>query len=602
MTTELEQVVVTAESTDGTAPAGPPSGFVKRLRPRLPRRQTLWVLLLLAILTWVILVPVGAMIWGSFRDGPPGTVANYTLEKYRFILDSPSLLRAVWNSVVFGGGAALLAFVLGTYLAWLTERTNVRFRTFIYVAVLFPLVVPGILTATSWLLLLSPRIGVVNSLAMNWLPFVDGPVFNGYSMLGMIWAEGSDSLTLPFLLMAAAFRSMDSSLEEASRISGAGVLNTTRRITLPVMLPAVLSTFILCFIKAIESFEVPAVLGIAARIPVFATQIWRGSQMFPSDRNLAAAFAVVYLIVVLIALAIYYRATRVGDRFATITGKGFRPTRIDLGRLRSVNTIAAMLILFLAVALPFLVMVYTSFLPFYEVPSAEVWGKMSFKQYAEVLGHPRIQSAAVTTIVIGVTASLLAVLLSSVVAWVTVRTQYRGRRLLDAIAFAPIALPGIVMALAMLWLYLTLPNFGIYATIWILILAFVAKFIPYGMRASHASLLQLNRELEEASQASGASWLRTMTQIVVPLIVPGLFVAFIYVLSLSVKILSLPIMLSGPKTHVLSLQIWEYYDGGFYPALNALGMLMFLLLLVLTGIAKLVANKVGGHTFKEQAL
>jgi iron(III) transport system permease protein len=559
---------------------------------RVPLRG-LWLILLLLAVGWLVLAPMVVSVWGSFRDGPPGAETSFTLENYVSAYGSERLARALTNSVIFAVGASLLSFVVGAYLAWVTERTNMPFRGAIYALMLLPIVVPGVITTISWVLLLNPTIGLLNE-AVQLIPGVEATPFDSYGMLPMIWAEGIDGISLPFLLMAAAFRSMDPSLEEASAVAGGGGFYTMRTITLPALAPAVLSILLLLFIKAIEGFEVPAVMGMPDKVVVFATEIFIASQEFPVNHGLAAAFAMGYVLLTAAALGLYYRAVRSSEKFATVTGKGFKPTRVDLGRKKWLWGLGTAVLLFIAVVLPFLVMIYASLLPFYRVPSMAAFESMTLDNYREFLTDSKNMKALSNNLKVGITSSLAVIVLSTVVAWVIVRTRIRGRAILDAISFAPIAIPGIVFALALTWLYLSVPTpVKIYGTLAMLGLGFVAKYLPYAMRASHAGLSQIGVELEEASATSGASWLRTFTSIISPLMAGSLLVAFVYVLTLTFKTLSLPVMLAGPSTELLAVRIYAQYVAGNFAALNAIGVIIFVILIVLAGISRLVASRFG---------
>lgn len=560
-----------------------------------PSARTLWIGVLTVLVLWLIAAPMALVLWGSIRDAPPGVPEGaYTLAKYIDGYSSPRMFTAIKNSVIFAVSSSLLSFVVGAYLAWVTERTNTPLRSLIYAMVLLPIIVPGILTSIAWVLLLNPTIGILNQ-AVQLIPGLgDWAPFDSYGMLPMIWGDGIDGITLPFLLMAAAFRSMDPSLEEASAASGGGGYHTLRHVTLPVLTPAVLTTFLLLFIKTIETFETPAIMGLPAGVTVFATEVYLASQRFPSDQNLAAALSVGYIVLTAGGLALYYRAVRMSERFTTVTGKGFKPTRIDLGRRKWWHFSGTMFVLFMAVILPFLVMVYASLVPYYQVPSMDAFNSMSTMNYENVLTNPRTLKALNNNIKVGVTGSAAAILLSALISWVVIRTKVRGRKLLDAVSFAPIAIPGLVMGLALAWMYLTIPTpIQVYGTLLILGLGFVAKYIPYGMRATHAGLSQISNELEEASAASGASFFRTFRAIIAPLLAGSMLVAFVYILSLTFKVLSLPIMLSGTNTELMAVMIFEMYDGGDYTGLNALGVVMFVILLTLAGISRLIASKIG---------
>ena len=289
-------------------------------RPRWRGRSDLLVVaVLIAAVGWLVAVPLGMVVWGSLRDAAPGLPGELTFNNFVRAYNNVRLIQAIGNSLIFAGGAAIISFLGGTFLAWVTERTDAPLRRLIYALVLVPVIVPGILFASSWLFLLNPTVGILNKFA-EYCCGLETPIVNGYSMAGMIWAQGVDNFSLPFLLMAAAFRSMDPSLEEAAQVAGAGVWGTMRTVTLPVLLPSVLATLLISFIRALESFEVPAVMGIPAGISVFATEVWLAlSRRRPPDFNLSATFAMGYFLV-------------------TIIGRFFVPPRDqELGKVRHRN-------------------------------------------------------------------------------------------------------------------------------------------------------------------------------------------------------------------------------------------------------------------------
>lgn len=557
--------------------------------------ETVAVALLLGVLGYLILAPVALVIWGSFREVGPGEAGAYTLSKYIEAYSDPVLYRVLWNSLLYTSGATLVSLVLGAYLAWVTERTNTPLRGLIYALALFPIIIPGILKAISWSFLLNPRIGLINKLGEFWFG-ATGPIFDLHTMGGMIWVQGVETLSTSFLLLAAAFRAMNPSLEEAAATSGAGLWHSLRTVTLPLVTPAILATTLLIFIRNLEAFEVPAVAGIPAKIPVFSTLLWLTVARTPRDLNLAAAYAMVYLVVALVGLWLFYKATAAGERYATVTGKGYRPLHLDLGPWRWVILAITLLILFAAVVLPALVIVWTSLLPYYAVPGRQALAQITLSNYQWIWGASIVWEAVKNNLVVGVGSALAAALLAVCVSWIVVRSRWKGRQLLDAVVFSPIAIPGMVMGVALIWVYLTLP-IPIYGTLWVLFLGFVTKYVCVALRATHTSFLQLHREMEEASDASGASKLRTFFQVIVPLIMPGILGAFVYVLSLTFTVLSLPVLLSHTTTRLLPTLIWDLYLNDYFGRLCALAVLMFAVLIVLAAIARAVAGRIGVRQF-----
>jgi iron(III) transport system permease protein len=549
-----------------------------------------------AVVIYLTLVPIGMAVYGSLQDGPPGTGSSFTLHNYVRAFNHPILYKSIVNSLIFALGAGTLAFTIGCLLAWVTERTNAPLKGVIYTAVFIQIMTPGILESISWVLLLSPQIGLINIYAKS-LFGLSQPPFDVYTMTGMIWAFGVSSYTVPFLLMAAAFRSMDPSLEEAAFVAGSSNLQTVRRITLKLMLPSMLATWLMLFIRGIETFEVPAILGLPAGVILLATEVYLMTREVPTDFNLAATFSMVYMAVAMLGLYIYFRATRYAERFAVITGKGFKPRVMNLGPWRFPVGGACLLLLTLVGFLPLVVIVYTSLLPFYAPPSTKMFGLMSLDNYRQLSQQGGVYTAFRNNLVVGMASASLAVFFTAVIAWIVHRTPVRGRKLLDVLTFSPIAFPGVVFGLALMWLYLTIPV-PVYGTLWILLIAYVSKYMPVSMRACSAAVMQVNKELEEASNASGASWWTTFRRILVPLILPGMFVGWAYVLSLTFKVLSLPVLLAHAGTEVVPVLIFDLYEGGQYTVLNALGVGVILVVTAISLTARTISRRYGLEQFE----
>ncbi|HEY4134805.1 MAG TPA: iron ABC transporter permease [Alphaproteobacteria bacterium] len=544
---------------------------------------------LACVVVYLTLVPLVMILYGTLTDGPPGTGANFTLQNYIRAYGSADLFRAGFNSVVFALLSGLISFSVGCFLAWVTERTNTPGKGFIYLLVLVPFLVPGILTTVSWVFLLSPNTGLINKV-LQYLLGLDSPPFNIYSLGGMIWAFGIDNIAMPFLMMAAAFRAMDPTLEEAASLSSMGPLRRFYHINLKLMFPSILAICLLLFVRGIETFEAPAVIGLPAGISVFATEIFLALRRAPTDYNLAGTYSTAYLIVTVVGVLLYLRVTKVAEKFATITGKGYRPRLIDIGKWRFLVSGLALAILLLGVLLPITMVLWTSFMPFYALPSLKMLSLATLDNYRAIFDLDEFYRAFMNNIITGVSAATLAVLLSVGVAWVVIRTDIRGRKLLDIVAFTPIALPGIVLSLALIWLYLSVP-IPVYGTLFILIIAYVTKFIPISLRIVHASLLQVHKELEEAGELASESWVRNLVFIVMPLIVPSLLVGWLYVLTLTFKVLSIPVLLSHVGTEVLPVLIFGLYQSGGVTQLCAMGVILTIFIAVVAGLTRLVSMR-----------
>ena len=547
-------------------------------------------LLAVAILIFLVAAPLYRLIEGSFKVRESAGVDRWTLDNYGEAYSSPFTWPTLKNSLIFAIGSSLVAFAIAFALAWVVERTNVPFaRGFILIAVV-PLIVPGILETISWTFLFSPRTGIVNT-AINDVFGVE-ELFNIYSLPGMIWVQAVGSVPLAFLLLSAGFKSMDPALEEAAMASGASTRKTTLRVTFPLLLPASGSALLILVVRGLEAFEVPAVLGTPARIFVYTNEIFRANSEIPPNRGLSAALSVGLLVISALGVWLLLRLTRHADRFRTVTGKAFRPRRVDLGRWRWLGFGGLMFYALFAVILPILGLVYASTLRFFRTPSREAFGQMSLEPYRIVLGHQNFRSALKNSLLLAVGAPTVMMLLAAIVSWVVFKSRRRGAKALEFLAFLPVTIPGLVFGVALILLWATNP-IPIYGTMWLLLIAYITRFLPYGMRFVSGSMLQISSELEEAANASGASWWQTFRRITLPLLRPGLTAGWIYACIISFREFSSSVLLVGPNTNVLSVQLFNFWQGGYVTEVAAMGVLMVATLLVIVGVFYKLTGRVG---------
>ena len=559
--------------------------------PRL-ELKTVIIGLCVALVAWLALVPLVFLLWQSFLTPQTATVASrYTLENYWAAYFSSGTAELLLNSVEFASGSAVLALVLGTSLAWMNERTNTPCKALFFALAIIPLVIPGVLFTVSWIMLASSKIGLIN-LALQKLLHSDTMFLNINSMAGMIWVDGLHYSSMAFLLMTAAFRSMDPSLEEQAAMSGASTLQTARRITLKLAWPAAFGALLILFVRAIESFEVPALLGLPVGIHVYTSSIYQAIHQYPSQVGLASAYAVTLLLLTSVGIYAQSRFTQQGSRFATVTGKGFRPRTIDLGRWRYFAAAIFIIYFVIIVLLPFLVLVWSSLQKFYSAPSWQALRGVSLDSYRAVLDLPQFGQTVWNSVVLAVSTAAAIMLLSAVISWIVVRTRLKGRWLLDNIASLPLVFPGLVLGLAIMVCYLTV-DIGIYGTLWIMFIAYVTRFLPYGMRYNSGSMLQIHKELEESAAMSGASWTMTFRRVILPLLKPGLLAGFIYVMIVSIRELASSILLYSPGTEVVSIMIWEMWQNGQYVELSALGVMLIIALFCLVMLAQLIGRRFG---------
>jgi len=541
---------------------------------------------------YIAVIPLAFLLWQSFRTPQTATVpAIWTLGNYVAAYGTSETFRLFWTSIRFASGASLFAFLVGTALAWMNERTNTPFKTVFFALSLIPLVIPSILFTVAWILLASPQIGIVNQLLQGWFG-LEQPPFDIYSMAGMIWVDGLHYSPMAFLLMSAAFRAMDPSLEESATMSGASVWQVLWRVTLKLTWPAIFATILILFVRSIESFEVPALLGLPVGIEVFTSSIYTAVHRYPSQVGLASAYGVALLGITTIGVYAVSRLSGKGSKYATMTGKGFRPRQIDLGAWRWLTASAFIVYFALIVVLPFLVLLWSSFQHFYTVPSREALRNLTLDPYRFVFSYPDLASTVWNSLLLSFGAATVVMLVTSVICWIVVKTKLPARWLLDNIASLPLVFPGIVLGLSIMIFYLNV-DIGIYGTIWIMFVAYITRFMPYGLRYNTTSMLQIHKELEESAAMCGASWTTTFRRIVLPLLKPGLVAGWIYVMIVSIRELSTSILLYSPDTRVVSIVIWELWENGQYVELSALGVLFILSLFVLVLVARWVGGRYG---------
>ena len=565
------------------------------LKPAPWRRIDLkWVVIgvSVAVVAYLALIPLGFLLWQSFFTPQTATkAAKFTFENYVTAYSSMETVRLFVNSVQFATGTSLFSFCVGTLLAWMNERTNTPFKSLFFALSIIPLIIPGILFTVAWILLGSPKIGIINLLLQSWFN-TDFVFINVYSLPGMIWVDGLHYSPMAFLLMTAAFRSMDPSLEESAMMSGANIFQVAWKITLKLSWPAIFATLLILFVRAVESFEVPALLGLPVGIQVFTSSIYQAIHQYPSQIGLASSYGTTLLLITTVGVYFQSRLSSQGNKYSTMTGKGFRPRLIDLGPWRYLAAGMFVFYFLLIVALPFLVLLWSSFQKFYSVPSMAALRNLTLDPYRFIFDYPTLASSVWNSLALSFGSATVIMLLTSVICWIVVKTKLPGRWLLDNLASLPMVFPGLVLGLSIMIFYLNF-DIGIYGTIWIMFAAYITRFLPYGLRYNTTSMLQIHKELEESAAMSGASWGTTFRRIILPLLKPGLVAGWIYIVIVSIRELAASILLYSPGTEVVSIVIWELWENGQYVELSALGVLFIIALFVLVMLAQYAGRKFG---------
>ena len=551
---------------------------------------------LLVLLLVMVGVPLLMVVLMSLRTGFPGEGGPLTLANFIAVYSSPGTYKVLLNTVAFAAGTVLVAISFAVPLVWLLMRTDLPFKGTIYVLMTVGILIPVFLRTIAWILLLSPRIGLVNQWAIQ-LFDLDHPLVSLYNIPGMAFIQGVSFVPAAFFMMAAAYRTMDPSLEEAAYTSGVSKFQTFLRINVPITWPAIAGVMVYLFMSAIAVFEVPAIIGFPARILVLSALIFTSTNPPTGlpDYGLAGAYGAIMLVAGLTLAYFYVRLVQQGKKYTVITGRGYRPRQISLGRWKWVALAFVLLYLSMEVFIPFLVLLWASLLPHLQLPSAEAFATISFNNYETIFDFvdplPFINTA-ILMLAVPTGTMVLAVLVS----WVVVRTQVNFRGSLDTVAFLPHAIPSILLAVGLGYLGLAYRNiFPVYGTIAIIAIAHIISWIAYGTRTTNGVMIQVHRELEEAGKVSGASTARVLGRIVLPLIAAGIFNSWIWISMLSYREVTMALALGTRKNLVISTIVWQFWGNGWVPQVAALGVLLVLFAVLVVGILKIGFSRFVGE-------
>ena len=563
-------------------------------RTRLPTQQQVVLPLLVFSAVVLVVAPLIILLRSSFLPAGelPFDALSLTFTNFAIAYADAATLKLFLNTTYYAGGSVLLGLILAGLLTWLVERTDMPFRTTIKATLFASMTIPPLAYAFGWVLLLNPNNGALNVWLKN-LFRLDQHPFDVYTLWMMIFISATELVPTMFVMLSGLFRNMDPQLEKAAAVSGANYLKTARYILLPLLTPGLLSVAMYMLMIMVQAFEIPLVMGLTAGVPVLSVYIYLLSspEGGTPKYGLAAAFGIGLLVLAIILMVVYYAATRTAERFRVVTGKGFRPKRIELGRGRYLAMIFTWIYFGIMVA-PLLALLWTSLLPFYQLPSAMALNKISLNNYRTITSSTKVQQAILNTFILVFSTTTLAMLLSGIMSWFAVRGKGKLARFLDMIAFAPMAIPRIVMAVSILLLYIRTPLYG---TIWIIVLAQVTAYLAFGTRTINGALIQIHPELENAATAAGASWLTTMRKILLPLLWPHFLNAWLWIIAHSMRDLTLALTLMSPDNVVLSSTLWILWSFGDVPKASALLMLMMVgLLLIVLPIQLYAARKAGG--------
>lgn len=542
----------------------------------MPFFLTLALILVLALTVFPVLV---LLITSVRPRGGYGFDSgfSFTMENYGALLQQREALDLVVNTFVYVSGTIVIGVALAGFWAWVTERTDFRYKVTVRVLMLLTFALPSLVQGLGWTLLLNPSNGLINLWLRQLLGLegMDGPL-NVYSMSSMVLVSGL-LLTPPvYVMLAGVIRNLDYKLEFPAVLAGVPPRVVFARVLMPILLPGLLSVLIYTVMLMIQVFDIPLSIGLTAGIQVFSTRIYllSSSDMGAPNYNLAAAWGVVLVLVAVGLVTLYRRMTRLSERFAVISGKNYSLVRTRLGG-RRFGVYAFGMLFFLLALSPSLVLGWTSLLPFYDAPSAEALKNVSLKNYADLFESSMFLRGLGNTAIMVIAGATLTMVLSFVVSYTTFRPVGALRKFIDTLAFLPIGIPQIVLGLAVLLLYVRTPLYG---TIAVIVLAQMSVNMVFAIRSLSAGLLQVDRNIERAAEISGVSSLNIMTRVMAPIIKTQFFNAWLLVFAYSVRDIGVPLIFLTSETVVLGSALWLLWGYPNVPGAAALSVVLVVFL------------------------
>ncbi len=534
------------------------------------------IALLILGLGFLTLYPMAMLLYGSLHSTPPGMAGTFNLDGYANLATAENL-QALVNTVALSLVKSVLSLALAILLAWIVARTDTPARGVLEALITLPFFIPPILTATAWAMLGNAQVGTIN-LVWRWLTGSDGTLVDVFSYGGIVWHMMQYSTPFMFLFIVDAFRAMDPSLEESSRMSGASRWQTFWRITFGLMLPVTTSAFLLSFIRGMESFESAVFFGTPVGIKVLTTQIFDLiTQRAQPDYQSATAMGFASLALMFVLLLVQSRLLR-GRSYTTVTGKAYAPSVTRLGAMRWVTFAICVAFFALTVALPVGQLLLSSFFQFFGFYQLDM---LTLEHYRNVWENRQFWGAFGNTLLLGFVGATATMVLGGIVAYITTRTTWRGRRLIDILAWLPWMMPGMVLGIGFLWGFAILPHaVPIYGTLWALLLAYIALGTPVAVRVTSGAYAQIAKDIEECSRVHGAGWWQTLGRILVALAWPAFAVGWVLIFFGIMRELSASILLYVPDTEVLSVVMLKMWNGGKPEDVSVIGLVMLAMVLV----------------------
>jgi iron(III) transport system permease protein len=533
-----------------------------------------------------IITPVVIVFLRSLTTGRLGATIGLTLSNYFRVFGDRDILPMLNNSIVYAAGSAALGTGLGALLAWIVARTNTPGKALVELMPLYPILMPPIMKNIAWILLLAPKSGILNNLLHEHFG-IQAQVFNAFSMAGMIWVFGLACVPLGYLFLLPVFLSFDPSLEESAYIAGSRPVNTTLRITFPLALPAFLSAFVLNFLRGLRSFETPVLQGSPAGIKVFVSRVY-DSMALEFNTGLATSYSMLLVVFSVITLIFYIRATRFSERYATITGKGYRVNVIDIGRWKYVAFLAVFLYFMAGIAVPFVVLIVVSMIPYFDYETFMKFPRNAvLSNYYIVMKHPSFVTGLYNSLILSVSIALVTVLSGIVMAFTIYRTRAYGTKVFEFIGTLPLAFPPLVLSVGLVIIFLGTP---LYNSLWALGLGLFVAYFPYAFRNASGSIVNIHKELDEAAWVHGAKWRHVFFKITLPILKPSVGGALFYIFIEAIRNVDVAVLLTSPGNEYGPVTLFEYFRVGQWAEAAAGGVIYLIILIVAVSTAKFAFN------------
>lgn len=529
-----------------------------------------------------IVTPVVIVLLRSVTTGRLGIATGFSAENYVRVFSDQQIWSMLNNSVLYAAGSAALGTGVGAMLAWIVARTNTPGKALVELMPLYPILMPPIMKNIAWILLLAPKSGILNNM-LEQITGTNPLLFNAFSMAGMIWVFGLACVPLGYLFLLPVFLSFDPSLEESAYIAGSKPVHTMMRITFPLAVPAFLSAFILNFLRGLRSFETPVLQGTPAGINVFVARVY-DSMALEFNTGLATSYSMVLVVLSVITLLFYIRATRFSERYATITGKGYRVKVIDIGPWKYLTFLVVFFYFLVGIAIPFIVLIVVSMIPYFDYDTfMQFPANAVLTNYTTVLKHPSFVNGLYNSLILSVTIAIVTVLSGIIMAFTIYRTRAHGTKVFEFIGTLPLAFPPLVLSVGLVIIFLGTP---LYNSLWALGLGLFVAYFPYAFRNASGSIVNIHKELDEAAWVHGARWRHVFFKITLPILKPSVGGALFYIFIEAIRNVDVAILLTSPGKEYGPVTLFEYFRVGQWAEAAAGGVIYLIILIIAVSIAK----------------